>query len=312
MRGLTDSNMLQGLGPHLTPKLMLDFINAGGNILLTLSPSSPTPTALVSLLLELDIHLPADRSSIVVDHFNHDTISAAEKHDVILVPRPDSIRPDVKNFFRGNGKAGEAIAFPRGVGQSLGNTSPLLTPLLRAPRSAYVYNSQEDVDAAEEPFAAGQQLSLITTMQARNSARFTVVGSAEMLEDAWFDAKVQRSAGMTGAPAGKDIKTSNQAFATEVTGWTFKEIGVLKTNDIEHHLNEAGFQNISNPKIYRVKNDVVSVAVNYLVHKANSSTRHTQSNFPSTPGTNGFHLPPQKVTFFSLSSLCFRHSTVCH
>ncbi|EHK99111.1 putative Dolichyl-diphosphooligosaccharide--protein glycosyltransferase 48 kDa subunit [Glarea lozoyensis 74030] len=235
---------------------MLDFINAGGNILLTLSPSNPTPTAIVSLLLELDIHLPADRSSIVIDHFNHDTISAGEKHDVVLVPRPDAIRPDVKNFFRGDGKGGEAIAFPRGVGQSLGNTSPLLTPLLRAPRSAYVYNAQEDTDSTEDAFAAGQQLSLITTMQARNSARFTVVGSAEMLEDAWFDAKVKRSAGMTGAPVGKELKTSNQAFATEVTGWTFKEIGVLKTVNIEHHLNEAVSQNISNPKIYRVKNDV--------------------------------------------------------
>jgi oligosaccharyltransferase complex subunit beta len=252
------SNLLVGLGPHLTPKLILDFINAGGNILLTLSPSNPTPTALVSLLLELDIHLPADRTSIVVDHFNHDIISAAETHDVLLLPRPDAIRPDVKNFFKGDGKTGEVIAFPRGVGQSLGNASPLLSPLLRAPRSAYVYNSQEDADAAEEQFAAGQQLSLITTMQARNSARFTVVGSAEMLEDAWFDAKVKRSAGLNSVPAGKEVKTSNQAFATEVTGWTFKEIGVLKTVNIEHHLNEAGSQNISNPKIYRVKNDVVS------------------------------------------------------
>lgn len=127
----------------MTPKLLLDFINAGGNILLTLSSANPTPTALVSLLLELDIHLPTDRNALVVDHFNYDTISAAENHDVLLLPRPDSIRPDVKNFFKGDGKGGDVIAFPRGVGQILGNTSPLLTPILRGAQTTYSYNPKE-------------------------------------------------------------------------------------------------------------------------------------------------------------------------
>jgi oligosaccharyltransferase complex subunit beta len=181
-------------------------------------------------------------------------LSAAEKHDVVLVPRPDSIRPDIKNFFKGDGKGDEVIAFPRGVGQILGNTSPLLTPILRAPRTAYSYNPKDDVEGVEDPFAVGEQLSLITAMQARNSARFTVIGAAELLENTWFDAKVK----IAGKDA-KNVKTFNQAFAKEVTGWTFNEIGVLKVQNIEHHLNENGLQsNITNPKIYRVKNDVVS------------------------------------------------------
>jgi oligosaccharyltransferase complex subunit beta len=143
------------------------------------------------------------------------------------------------------------IAFPRGVGQTLGNTSPLLTPILRAPRTAYSYNPKDEVEGVEDPFAVGQQLSLITTMQARNSARFTVIGAAEMLENTWFDSKVRRS-------NGKDAKTANQAFAKDVTGWTFNEIGVLQVGMIEHFLNEGGVKsNITNPKIYRVKNDVV-------------------------------------------------------
>ena len=235
----------------MTPKILLDFINAGGNILLTLSSSTPTPSALVSLLLELDIHLPADRNALVVDHFNYDTISAADKHDVLLIPRPSAIRSDVKNFFAGKGD--EVIAFPRGVGQILGNTSPLLTPILRAPRTTYSYNPKDEVEGVEDPFAVGQQLSLITTMQARNSARFTVIGAAEMLEDTWFDGKVKLS-------GGKDTRAVNQAFAKEVTGWTFNEIGVLQVGTIEHFLSEGGVKsNITNPKIYRVKNDVVSI-----------------------------------------------------
>ncbi|TVY23785.1 Dolichyl-diphosphooligosaccharide--protein glycosyltransferase 48 kDa subunit [Lachnellula hyalina] len=244
----------KGLGPQLTPKILLDFINAGGNILLTLSSSHPTPSALVSLLLELDIHLPSDRTGLVVDHFNYDTISAAEKHDVVLVPRPDALRSDVKNFFAGDGK--DVIAFPKGVGQTLGNTSPLLTPILRAPRTAYSYNPKEEVEGVDDPFAVGQQLSLVTAMQARNSARFTVIGASEMLENAWFDAKVKPSAGLTGAASDKAAKTANQAFAKEVTGWTFNEIGVLKVGKIEHHLDEGETEPVINPKIYRVKNDV--------------------------------------------------------
>jgi oligosaccharyltransferase complex subunit beta len=249
-----------GLGPNLTPKILLDYINAGGNILLTLSSTHPTPSALVSLLLELDIHLPTDRNALVVDHFNYDLLSAAEKHDVVLLPRPDSLRPDVKNFFKGEGKGGEVIAFPRAVGQTLGNNSPLLTPILRAPRTAYSYNPKDDVEAVEDPFAVGQQLSLITTMQARNSARFTVVGSSEFFENTWFEGKVKRSVGLGGVGAdAKEVATSNQALAKEVTGWTFNEIGVLKVGKIEHALIEDGVKsNNTNPTIYRVKNDVVS------------------------------------------------------
>lgn len=182
-------------------------------------------------------------------------MSAADKHDVLLVPRPDAIRPDVKNFFKGDGKGEDVIAFPRGVGQTLGNTSPLLTPILRAPRTAYSYNPKDEVEGVEDPFAVGQQLSLITTMQARNSARFTVIGAAEMLEDTWFDGKVKSSSGKAG-------KTVNQAFAKEVTGWTFNEIGILQVGMIEHFLNEDGVKsNITSPKIYRVKNDVVSNSI---------------------------------------------------
>lgn len=166
------------------------------------------------------------------------------------------------NFFKGDGKGGESIAFPRAVGQVLGNSSPLLTPILRAPRTAYSYSAKDDADGIDELFASGQQLSLVTTMQARNSARFTVVGSAELFEDTWFDAQVKRSIGLGGVGTdAKTVKTVNHAFAREVTGYTFKEIGVLKVQKIEHHLDEGDARSeISNPKIYRVKNDIVSVA----------------------------------------------------
>lgn len=245
------------MGPALSPKNLLDFINQNGNILLTLSADSPTPSAIASLLLELDIHLPPDRTTLVVDNFNYDTLSAAEKHDVLLLPQPSAVRPDVKNFFGGDG----IIAFPRAVAQELGNSSPHLAPILRAEGTAYSYNPKDDVESVEEPFGVGSQISLVSAMQARNSARFAVFGAVEALENKWFDAKVK-------GLKSKQSKTANREFAKQITGWTFMETGVLKVGRVEHHLssveaNPKSNNNVTqlgylNPSIYRIKNDVVS------------------------------------------------------
>ncbi|KXH25438.1 dolichyl-diphosphooligosaccharide-protein glycosyltransferase 48kD subunit [Colletotrichum nymphaeae SA-01] len=236
----------KGLGPNLTPNILLQFINAKGNILLSLSSESTVPTSIVSLLAELDIALPADRTGLVVDHFNYDTVSASEKHDVLAIPAPKSARTGVKNFFH---EDGEVIAFPNGVGHVLG-AGQLLTPILRAPKTAYSYNPKEQAEVvdASDLFAAGEQLALVSAFQARNSARFTLVGSAELLSDKWFDSKIKPAA------AGKEVKTWNREFAKRVAGWTFQETGVLRVNNIEHYLNEAA--NETNPELYRIKNEV--------------------------------------------------------
>src|SRR5699024_8413498 len=98
--------------------------------------------------------------------------------------------------------------------------SHLLAPVLRAPSTAYSYNPKEQAETVDpdDLFAAGQQLALVSTMQARNSARLTVLGSAEMLQDKWFDAKVARG-------DDKKVKTENREFSKRVSGWTFQEIG---------------------------------------------------------------------------------------
>ena len=234
----------------MTGQLLLQFLNADGNILVTLGSDTTASTALVSLLTELDIQLPAERTGLVVDHFNYDSASAPDKHDVLLLPPPGSHRPGVKDIFSAGAPSDQVIAFPHGVGATLG-AGELLTPLLRAPSTAYSYDPSTQAETVDDPFAAGQQLSLISTFQSRTSARFTLVGSAELLADKWFDAEVQKPG------AAKAVKTFNREFAKRVAGWTFQEIGVLRVNWIEHHLNEVGGSNETNPKIYRIKNDVV-------------------------------------------------------
>ncbi|PPJ54291.1 hypothetical protein CBER1_06566 [Cercospora berteroae] len=247
---------LKALGPALTPNQIVEFVNLGSNVLLALSSEQAVPAFISSLLLELDISLPADRTSLVVDHFNYDSKTAAEKHDVLLLPSPSPSKQEVKNFFGVDG----LIAFPHAVGQVLGNASPLLASVLKAPSTAYIYNPKEDAEGVEDPFATGSQISLVTAFQARNSARFTVLGSAESLQDKWFDATVQ-------LPGNKKAeKSSNKAFAQKVSAWTFKELGVLQVKTIKHYLNEGSQRGIANttevagidlnPSIYRIKNDV--------------------------------------------------------
>ncbi|KAL4808744.1 Dolichyl-diphosphooligosaccharide--protein glycosyltransferase subunit WBP1 [Aspergillus unguis] len=236
----------KGFGPSLSPKNLVDFLNDDGNILLALSGKSTTPSAVSSLLLEFDLHLPTDRSSVTVDHFNYDTISASEKHDVLVLDRPGQLRSDTKDYFGGEG----VLAVPNASPHTLGDTS-LLAPILHAPTTAYSYNPKEDAGSVEEVFATGSQLSLVSAMQARNSARFTLLGSVETLQDKWFSSSVK-------APGGKEVQTANREFAKQLTAWTFKETGVLKVGKIEHHLakNDLSVEDL-NPNIYRIKNETV-------------------------------------------------------
>lgn len=248
----------KGLGPNLTPQLLVKFLNAQGNIIVALSSTHHVPTSIVSLLSELDIVLPADRAGLVVDHFAYDAQSAADLHDVVLVSPAASQRAGVHALFA-DADADTLVAFPRGIGHVLGSASPLLAPVLDAPRTAYSYNPKEQPDTVvadvatsdADLFAAGAQLKLVSALQARNSARLALVGSAEMLTDAWFDAKVQPAGAAKAA-----VPAYNREFARRLSGWTFQETGVLRVNWIEHALAEEGAANETNPKIYRVKNDV--------------------------------------------------------
>lgn len=225
---------------------------------MALSSTTPASTSLASFLSELDIILPSDRSGTVVDHFHYDAISAATSHDVLLLDIPTNVRPGRRPYFEM--PPGSILALPHAMGHALG-PSQLLTPVLRAPWTAYSYNPQEQPESVDpdDLFAAGQQLVLVSAMQARNSARVTVVGSAEMLQDKWLNAKVSRR-------GGEEIVPENRQYAKRLTGWTFQELGVLRVNWIEHRLSTG---NETNPSIYRIKNDVVSLPVLFFLHLCN-------------------------------------------
>ena len=92
----------------------------------------------------------------------------------------------------------------------------------------------------------------------------TVLGSAEVLQNAWFAEKATLN--------GKAIKTANRDFAEKLSGWAFKETGVLKVGKLLHYQDDGKSKRLntshaipeSNPKIYRIKSDVVSVTSSFL------------------------------------------------
>lgn len=249
----------------MTPNLIVDFVKAGSNVLVTLSATTGVPVAVSNLLLELDVTLPPEKNSVVVDHFQYDIKSAAEQHDVLVLGSPSFSKKEVKNYFSTTNNAGLAgwIAIPRAVGQVLGNASPLLHSIVKAPSTSYVHNPKEDAESAEDVFATGEQISLITAFQARNSARITILGSAEAISDTWLDPNVQVQ---TIGANQKALQPANKLLGERLVAWTFKEVGVLKVGKIRHYLNEGaqkGVTNVTenpsidlNPEIYRIKNDV--------------------------------------------------------
>lgn len=247
----------KGLGPKLTPNLLIDFIKKDGNILMALSGDGSIPSSLASTLLEFDITVPSERNAVIVDHFNYDEKTAADKHDVLRILSPKQSKAGIQNYF----DVGGVLAVPRAVGQVLENSNPLLTPILRASDSAYSYDAKDENEALEDVFASGSQLSIITAFQARNSARLTVLGAGEMIQNKWLDVKIK-------GQDGKEVTCSNKAFGDKLAQWTFQEIGVVKVGRIEHHLNEQPVKHVDgsistpneiNPEIYRIKNDIVSV-----------------------------------------------------
>jgi oligosaccharyltransferase complex subunit beta len=121
-------------------------------------------------------------------------------------------------------------------------------------------------------------------MQAHNSARLAVLGSAEMLQNAWFAEKATL--------AGKEIKTANRDFAEKLSSWTFKETGVLKVGKLIHYLDEGVSKKLNtsvavpenNPKIYRIKQDVVSLLNLFPRITATANTpRPSKSKSQNTP-----------------------------
>ncbi|GBC02866.1 hypothetical protein RclHR1_04870009 [Rhizophagus clarus] len=207
----------------ITPTSLINFVNDGGNILLAVS--SEITENIRNFARELDIEFD-ERDTFVIDHFNYN-VSDDGKHTLLVS----------SNFINNEAiLSKEVVEGPpvlfRGIGHKVGSV-PLLTKVLWANDTAYSYETKDDQVVDQEPLVIGNNIGLISTLQARNNARVTLVGSLEFFSDRFFDSSVQKLKSSESYP-----KSGNEAFANDLTKWTLQEKGVLRVTSRLHHKDD--------------------------------------------------------------------------
>jgi oligosaccharyltransferase complex subunit beta len=168
------------MGSNLSPQILVQFVNDGGNIILGASPS--TSESLRDFARELDIDL-SPRDSYFTDHFSHHKDSTRNHTLVILDSENFPPLPHVNSIFSAETRSSKIIY--RGTAHGLG-TGPLLLPLVRGKGTSYVFDGKEDLDIVEDPYVAGTQAFLVSGFQAKNNARVVVTSSLDMFSDEYL------------------------------------------------------------------------------------------------------------------------------
>mgnify|MGYP001228168665 CR=1 FL=1 len=205
------------LNKHVSGKSLLQFSLAGGNVLAVSSPESLSDPVRL-FLNQLGIY-PSPKDYRLVDHFQKSS---------------DGIRigtDGLKNRFVYKPYDEEEDFFITNSSVAILDNREQLVPILVAPRTSYASGKGKDL------WVSGSQGYLVVGFQALNNARTAWVGSPEFLSNSNHQ--------------------SNGILAKELTKWTFKEKGVIKTNGFRHsHIDGTSYEEAP----YKIKD-----AVNYEV-----------------------------------------------
>ncbi|KAI8809344.1 Dolichyl-diphosphooligosaccharide--protein glycosyltransferase subunit WBP1 [Cladochytrium replicatum] len=200
---------------------LIEFVNDGGNVLV--AAASNVSDAIRDFALEFSADFD-ESGSAVFDEYNAGPLEGS------IVSKNVVSRTIV-------GETVGHVIF-RGVGHRITYRNPLMTAVLTGSDTAYSADRAEVLDGSP---IVGQQLVLVSAIQARNNARVTFCGSLDLFSNDFINSKVD----------GKE--SGNKVFATEIGKWTFQEKNVLKVAGVFHHRqNETGQHGI-----YRIKDDMV-------------------------------------------------------
>jgi len=166
------------MGQNLTPQILVQFLQDGGNILL--AGSSTTSESLRDFARELDIDLPP-RDTLYADHFSYHPDSS-KNHILVVQLDVDNIPAlsHIPAIFSAATREGKFLY--RGAAHGLG-PGPFLLPFVKGKRTGYTYDEKEDLDTVEDPYVAGSQAFLVSGFQARNNARVVVTSSLDMFSN---------------------------------------------------------------------------------------------------------------------------------
>jgi len=237
------SPSVEEFGGNINVETIAQFLDDGGNILVAASSSSGD--ILQEIATECGFELDQERSS-VIDHLNYD-VKDEGKHTLLVA--------DASNLIKASTIVGSDEIGPllfRGNGIIADRENPLVLEVLTADSSAYSYNPDDEI--TEYPHVVGKNTLLIAALQARNNARVIFSGSLDFFSDEFFNSPAHKAMGGVAA-----ARSGNEALATALSKWVFKEEGVLRVGEVEYYkegeTHKPSEYTITDPVVYKIKID---------------------------------------------------------
>ena len=219
-----------------------DFIDNGqGNVLV--AASSEVGDILRDLGREVGLELD-ERETSVIDHLNYDARDEG-KHNLLVVDTKNVIDAEL---IAGKKEKGATPYLYRGLGMVADSENPLVLEIMSGYTTSYSYFTNSKVD--EYPHAVGRGTLLMAGLQARNNARIVFSGSIDFFSNEFFAVPVHKN-----VPGAKAFEVSgNRELVRSLSGWVFKEVGVLRVGEVSHRLQGEGEE--LNPVAYTVEDNV--------------------------------------------------------
>ncbi|KAF1332729.1 putative dolichyl-diphosphooligosaccharide-protein glycosyltransferase 48kd subunit, partial [Globisporangium splendens] len=226
---------------------LLHFVETGGNILLSsryhyiLCISVPACMCVYIALISLVLNFAYDsakltkvqrefalecgveyekKGNLVMDHVN----PIADDSDIYnsIIAATDFVASDRvvgSHLASTTSKNKKPVAFASGLGMTLEPNNILGFHALVAPATAYSANPVKEITSKviESDLLFGNEIGLVTAIQARNNARLVFAGSVELFSDKYFTDAF-----------------SNAEFSKAVSKWAFQESGVLRVTNVHH------------------------------------------------------------------------------
>ena len=209
-----------GFGGTVSVDTIVKFVDDGGNLLVAIdsNPSDAIRKLIVECGMEVD-----ENSTMVIDHLNYGTNDSG-KHTLIvtdvknLIPVPTIVGSKTMNPFLYRGNRIIPVKENR-----------LVLPVLTASNTACI----DGLRLSTSKIVVRENPVLIAALQARNNARVIVSGSLDFFSDKLFTSGVEISSDGNGYK-----KSGNEDLSEALTKWAFKEVGVLRVVNVEHHRPE--------------------------------------------------------------------------
>lgn len=208
----------------MTASLQLEFFNSGHDVFVALDQKASSSTR--ALMARFGIDLELSKSS-VLDHFNFHKKLDQGNHTTVV----SSVTMKNPAIFR-DSTLEQEIAF-RGIGFSVSPESSMVISVLNGRPTAY--SGEPGKGTFGPTVLGGFNLKLGALVQGHNNARVAVLGSLDMVSDAYLSGS-----------------KGNLPFMEDVLSWTFQLKGVLKASNLRHRVIGGEIA----PARYRVKDDV--------------------------------------------------------